>query len=714
MANRSPYVAPQGSSRFLQQKKLSNGSPKLAPQSKNEMNNMHEAANGTRTGDAVSDDSGNETAQSDGNANEEQDSDEEDGFALPGARITGSSVPSRLAGLVPNDVDMLDDEQDATAGAEDEDDEDDEVYGDVEDISDGDSSDVEEDGLLRLAADDLRKEYERLEEPSRAMTSEISNMSLAADQEDRTPRGDDLDFGLDFSADPFGGLQQHDQLYQEMLADATNGFFADATDPFGADDALSSWREADTGIGGDEAAVTTVTQKKVRFEETASSRASSVSSDDDPREEYPDLFADYDDPASRQRTHSSSMNFDVIHDADSEYEHYEFDDDDERVAFEIDAQDDSDTDMSDDSDDGETTDEESPEDQIARVNAIKAQRAKMIMPPPPSKSAPTTPVASKRSSPAPSRSHTTTSRVGTAKGGRGPRMGTFAHDPTRAFVTAAVGGSGIRVTCPTKPPEKDRAYWERARQALNSRDGSPSDSVSWTRSTPQLPNQPKRPFTARSTLGTMFDGNLDFLRNNDENGIVPKRFLVAARNDSMQSSMTSTTMTGEDESEDESTVNMTEFLQIEESSDDDEAPSAGILSPSKDFFGDAIFESSPMASHEHGNGLLSHFDQQPGLISSFRNNQNHARHVSSLAANPAKRAQTSEANALQKGRRSAANTPITPARKKRVSQDLDLTGAGIKKNASPLVQKQRRRSRGNSLSGIHQTLTRDRFAGNTN
>lgn len=360
-------------------------------------------------------------------------------------------------------------------------------------------------------------------------------------------------------------------------------------------------------------------------------------------------------------------------------------------------------------DDGETTDEESPETQIARVRAFQAQKAKMQPPPVPSKSAPSTPVGSKRSSPALARSHTISSRPGSSKGARGPRIGTFTHDPTRAFVTAAAGGSGIKVTCPTKPPEKDRAYWERARQALGSRDGSPNESVSWTRTTPQAPSMPKRPFTARSTLGTMFDGNLDFLRNNDEHGIVPKEFLAAARTDSMHSSMTSTTMTEEDESEDEGAVNINDFVEMEDSSEEDEP--AGVLSPTEDFFGEQIFESSPMAHREAAQGLLNHFDQQPGLVSSFRNNQNHARHVSSLAANPAKRAQASEANALQKGRRSAANTPITPARKKRVSQDLNLTGAGVKKNASPLVQKQRRRSRGNSLS---QTLTKDRFGNNPN
>lgn len=176
----------------------------------------------------------------------------------------------------------------------------------------------------------------------------------------------------------------------------------------------------------------------------------------------------------------------------------------------------------------------------------------------------------------------------------------------------------------------------------------------------------------------------------------------------MRSSFTSNAYSEDEASDMESDVDIAEFVQVDDSDleMEEELPQA-IVSPVQNSFNDAFHESSPM--HQTNPGLIDHFDQQPGLVSSFRNNQNFARHLSSLAANPVKRAQTLEANALQKGRRAAANTPITPARKSKANQDFTSTGAGIKKVSSPLIQKHRR-SRGNSLSGIHQTLALDRYS----
>lgn len=361
-----------------------------------------------------------------------------------------------------------------------------------------------------------------------------------------------------------------------------------------------------------------------------------------------------------------------------------------------------------DSDDGDTTDEEDSEVLIARVKAIRnAKNASTPASTP--NSAPTTPVPSNRTTPTLSRSKTSNARLGTSKSKDGqPRMGTFNCDPTKARVEADIQGSGVKVTCPSNPPETERAYWERARKAMGSREGSPNGSITCVRSTPRGPSIPQRPFTARSTLGTMFDGNLDFLRNNDENGIA-KEFLMTARNSSTRASFTSTTMTDDSAANVDNSVNMEDFVQLDDSDLEMEEPqSASVMSPGVEcsFDGDFL---TPQA--DNNNDLLGHFDKLGGMVSSFRNNQNHARHVSSLAANPAKRAQTSEANALQKGRRAAANTPMTPARKNRASQDI--TGAGIKKVASPLVQKHRR-SRGSSLSGIQQTLALDRFAAKNN
>ncbi|KAK1020800.1 hypothetical protein LTR33_018720, partial [Friedmanniomyces endolithicus] len=115
-------------------------------------------------------------------------------------------------------------------------------------------------------------------------------------------------------------------------------------------------------------------------------------------------------------------------------------------------------------------------------------------------------------------------------------------------------------------------------------------------------------------------------------------------------------------------------------------------------------DSYSSADTSRNDSLLNHLDQQRGLVGSFRRNQNFAKQVSSLASHPVKRASTLESNALQKGRRAAANIPITPARKKRISQDLSLTGAGVRKAVGSPLAGRRPRSRGGSLSGMHQTL----------
>lgn len=360
-------------------------------------------------------------------------------------------------------------------------------------------------------------------------------------------------------------------------------------------------------------------------------------------------------------------------------------------------------------DDGDTTDEETADEHIARVKAIQNARNQSranTLSSGPSTPVPLTSTASKGSrTPAPS-------RFASSKTEKLPKSGTFIHDPAMASVSAEVKGAGVKLVCPTHPPESERAYWERARQAMGSRDGSPGASVSWTRSTPRTA-APPRVLTAKSTLGTMFDGNLDFLRSNDESGIA-KELLTPAASVKVQSSFAESIPTDDDLTDAESTINLEDFVQMSDSDmeidmEEDEAlsrPSTGIMSPgqSQDLFSAFTSDSSPMP--RDGSDLLDHFDQQPGLVSSFRNNQHFARTVSSLAANPAKRAQTSEANALQKGRRSAANVPMTPARKSRGNPDVNFPNAGVRKNiGSPLAQKHRR-SRNNSLS---QTLAQSTF-----
>ncbi|KAI7054822.1 hypothetical protein KC352_g44728 [Hortaea werneckii] len=97
-------------------------------------------------------------------------------------------------------------------------------------------------------------------------------------------------------------------------------------------------------------------------------------------------------------------------------------------------------------------------------------------------------------------------------------MGTFTVDNSRATMSADAQGNRIKVDPPSKPADKEKAFWDRARSAVSSRSSTPRSSVQWSVRTPG-PELPPRPFTAQSTLGSMFNGNLDILRNNDVSGI---------------------------------------------------------------------------------------------------------------------------------------------------------------------------------------------------
>ena len=303
-----------------------------------------------------------------------------------------------------------------------------------------------------------------------------------------------------------------------------------------------------------------------------------------------------------------------------------------------------------------------------------------------------------------------TPRPTTTKECKGPKTGTFAIDPTRATMTTDAEGRKIKLLPPTKPLEKDKAFWERAKTVNSIRDGSPRTSF-LTIASPGTDIIPARPFTAESTLGSMFNGNLDILRNHDIAGIADDMFPATLIHS--QSSFTTMTVT-EDSDIDHHDINMQDFIDINDSdSDSDGPPTRALTSPTEtDMF--SSFTSDSGCTERYGSGLLDHFDQYRGVVGSFRRNQHHAKHVSSLPSHPAKRASAHEYNALQKGRRGAANTPITPARKKRASQDLTPSSAGIRKSINSPFTARRPRSRGNSLVGLtntdlYQTLAQNPF-----
>ncbi|EME88556.1 uncharacterized protein MYCFIDRAFT_89221 [Pseudocercospora fijiensis CIRAD86] len=686
MSNYTKNRSPQGNMHDPRKMR----SPKMNPQcSKAAKSRMQTASNSTRTGDVVSDESEIDNHRGDGNTpeNDDDSDDEPNAFALSGAPGPGRNG-QRLAGLDRKHAQLID-EEDAIAGAVDDDD-----YGGVEDVSDSEDDDSEK-VVLRAAEQELIAEFEsQRPETANSMSNGMTGLTLTEDEDAALARrlslqsddGNDIFEELDFSQDPFGGLSASNSVYQQILADA--------------EEDLASWRSPAGKLARENSMQSNGNEKKVRFAETVSSRSSSLSSEDeDPRDTFPDLFDEAEDPMLRsQFLMDTEMAIDDDNASEFEYDLDQY----EKGTYHISQEsDDSDSDISssDSEDDGDTTDEEDPADQLVRLREIKAKQAAKRGPLPPTNtpvSTPTTPVGSRKSSIA---------RPGKLKVRSKPMSGTFEHDPTQAHVKADVNGSGVRLVGPTKPSKEEAAFFDRARQA-HGRNGSPGGAFEWTVATPRAQSAPQRPFTAKSTLGTMFDGNLDFLRHNDNSGIATEFLLQATRNSSVRSSFASSdTMRGSSQDIDGSDVDMGDFvhgMEESESEADNESPPDAVLSPTSDGFPDFAHDTSPM--HQSA-GAVEHLSAVN--VSSFRNNQQRARQISSLAAHPAQRAQTSEANALQKGRRAAANTPMTPVRKNRGSQDLTRTGAGVaKSSASPLVQKHRR-SRGNSLS---QTLSLDRFA----
>ncbi|KAK1820682.1 hypothetical protein LTR12_004846 [Friedmanniomyces endolithicus] len=638
----------------------------------------------SRESSIVSDaDSDEEAEEADSSADEASDEEESepDESALSDVR-----AQLRLAGFASRDM-FEDDTAQAVTGATMSDD-DDGDYAGVEDLSDdeediGESNDL---SVLRAAEQDLRDEFERTEQRRNAdsMTDGMDTMFLQRDEAFARRLGlqvgqsqpDGLGFSVNLDDDPFVGLQFDDSLYQEMYDDAEKAL------------GMGIGNEDQCNLQSREGSAA------LRFQEPhkTPSRQSSMSNSDDPNDLYPDLFDAQDDPALRQR-----FGLDVDLDANFRMDYsdagscYDFDGDEERMALAIDDEESDSDDPAGDfgaetEDEGDTTDEESDEERDARIKAMQKRAAEA------DKSAQTTPRPAERFA---SPRVDAVSSPSTPKTGKGPRLGKFVIDKTKATISSDATGKKINIHPPQNPTEKDKAFWTRVNTVNAARGSTPRASTQYSMRTVAVENLPRRPFTAQSTLGSMFNGNLDILRNNDASGIAGDLFpdLVSRTNSFTE------TLAGDSESETEE-VNMQDFIDMDSDESDSEEPtSASTISSAA-----GPRDSFSSADTSRNDSLLNHLDQQRGLVGSFRRNQNLAKQVSSLASHPVKRASTLESNALQKGRRAAANIPITPARKKRVSQDLSLTGAGVRKAVGSPLAGRRPRSRGGSLSGLHQTL----------
>jgi hypothetical protein len=340
--------------------------------------------------------------------------------------------------------------------------------------------------------------------------------------------------------------------------------------------------------------------------------------------------------------------------------------------------------VSDDSeDDGgyETEDETLEEKQAKMLEVCRLTRPESTV------SAPATPTASKRT-PAPIASGSKGSPTKANKTRKGPKEGTFVCDPTKATVVSDSTGKKTVLYMPTQPSAKNKAFWDRARNAAGSQNTSPRGSMSIELPRRGGKDEPAaRPFTAQSTLATMFDGNFDFM-SHTEMSPPPIRIRPQSSYTPAPSAFTTPAPTeGGSDLEEEEYPDFGMLVDLDQDSDeeDDGTWSAAVTSPTEPTF-------------------LSR-----GMVGSFRLNQHRAKQESSMASHPDSRASTSEINALQTGRRGAGNAPITPARKRRMSKDLNRTHSGIRKptlpSGSPLSAR-RPRSRGQSLSGrLDQTFT---------
>lgn len=272
-----------------------------------------------------------------------------DAFALSkGRQQTVGGAERRSAGPHKKMKDMImkDDDAVAGAGALQSSDDDDDQYADVEDISDSDLSDDEgdlnESQVLRSVENDLIGEFERSEQRREAngVTNAIHDMAIDDEAhdialaqhlslQDAGPNVDFSAFEVNMDDDPFVGLTQNDSIYNAMWSEAE----------------LAMWRRPGPGSPIHSGNPSNGPQKRVRFEEVNDvfSRASSPGSSEDGNDAFPDLFASQDDPAI-QRHLALDVDDDVglqAYDWGETESCYDFDGDEEDLAFQLDEEDDS-------------------------------------------------------------------------------------------------------------------------------------------------------------------------------------------------------------------------------------------------------------------------------------------------------------------------------------------------------------------------------------
>ncbi|KAH0343997.1 hypothetical protein KCU83_g8549, partial [Aureobasidium melanogenum] len=392
-------------------------------------------------------------------------------------------------------------------------------------------------------------------------------------------------------------------------------------------------------------------QRRVRFEERAD--MSDETDSDNDSDFFPDLFIQQDhlDPRFRrliERDDDHELYQDDSSNAGSEWD---FEADEMRMLLMEEDDEDSDSSAGSsgyESDDGDTTDEEP-------------------MPPPPKRAstAPTSP-SSNLATPRPATASSTRIRLPLRKNKNKrtptqPKMGTFIIDPHRPVLTIdGVGVSQKSTLWPAKiQSAAEKQLWERMHMLSNTNSRATSRTTS-PRQSVQLTPSGESDAMSIGEENDFFD-SFGALRTDQVIG-PPEAFTpfvdVTASGAVIHDH--DAAVPGAEEEQDPMC-----FLNFDDDDDEDQDmpdESDHVASPTTQSFSSQVTNTT--SSQPGGFDLLAHLDRH-GVVGSFRRNQHFAKHVGSLPSHPALRASLSETNAMQTGRRAAANTPITPLRKKK-------------------------------------------------
>ncbi|KAG9749877.1 hypothetical protein KCU73_g6719, partial [Aureobasidium melanogenum] len=392
-------------------------------------------------------------------------------------------------------------------------------------------------------------------------------------------------------------------------------------------------------------------QRRVRFEERAD--MSDETDSDNDSDFFPDLFIQQDhlDPRFRRLIEKDDDHELYQDDSSNAGSEWDFEADEMRMLLMEEEDEDSDSSAGSsgyESDDGDTTDEEP-------------------MPPPPKRAstAPTSP-SSNLATPRPATASSTRIRLPLRKNKNKrtptqPKMGTFIIDPHRPVLTIdGVGVSQKSTLWPAKiQSAAEKQLWERMHMLSNTNSRATSRTTS-PRQSVQLTPSGESDAMSIGEENDFFD-SFGALRTDQVIG-PPEAFTpfvdVTASGAVIHDHDAANP--GAEEEQDPMC-----FLNFDDDDDEDQDmpdESDHVASPTTQSFSSQVTNTT--SSQPGGFDLLAHLDRH-GVVGSFRRNQHFAKHVGSLPSHPALRASLSETNAMQTGRRAAANTPITPLRKKK-------------------------------------------------